>query len=158
MSYSSTVSTPVAQIAAVVALLEGVTGVSKVDAERGGLPTWASIPRKRQSYFEADISRISEDDAAFGGVNEESVTVVIEGWLPMDYAGKSTTYWNALVGRVRDALRTARTLSNTVMKTQPPQVTANDTHLVGGGNGPDVVCHHVRIEWTIRQQIRYTPV
>lgn len=157
MSYSSTVSTQDAQVAAVAALLEAVTGVSQVEVNRGGLPVWVATPRKLQSYWEVDISRISETDALFGGVNDESVVIVAEGWLPLDYASRSTTYWHKLVGRVRDALRVARTLGNTAMKTSPPQVLVNDQHLVSGGNA-EVACHHVRMEWTVTQQIRYTPV
>jgi hypothetical protein len=148
-------ASPAALRAALSALLLTVDGVVKVDRP-GGTPTWRtpSYERPRQIYFEVDWSSATELLYATQCNVWETVVLVVEGWMPHDYKSDTATAWDGLMRDVKDVIRRDRTLSDLVADSDVPQLVSNDYQEKPDSQSTPL-CHHCRIEWSVRHDFDY---
>jgi hypothetical protein len=139
---------------AVQSLLRGIN-IGDVDAQAGGTATWVRTPRRKQAYWYVSVREIRESDYTLGAMAHADHTVVIEGWMPMSFADRTSEAWDAKVDAVRDALRSSETLSGTASETGNPNVTTNDLRSIAGGGCGEIVCHHCVIEWRASEDLSY---
>jgi hypothetical protein len=139
---------------AVKALLERIEA-GDAETQAGGAATWAKRPRRKQAYWFVNIREIRERDYTLGARAHADHLVVIEGWMPLSYAGRSTAAWDEKVDAVRDALRNAETLDGAASETGNPDMIRNDFDSIGGGGSAEVACHHCVIEFRAGEEIEY---
>lgn len=142
-------------IKAVASILATVDGVGLVSDRPLGLATWVTDKRPARAYWEVDFQNIAETEPGVGTQEFEFHGIVVHGWMPASRDMPNTfDDWRDLVDAVRLTFRENRTLRGLVNDVAPPQVPeANLITTSGGGNSPEVLCHHVRFDLRVRNYI-----